>query len=102
MEIEFLRNLAIIWLSLFCIVGGIVPIVGLYFAIRGMSAATSGMPRLLGNAQSKTRSIRATTDRLSDRVAAPVLSTQQKVIQAGETVRALSTSVQSQDVQDKR
>lgn len=113
MEIEFWRNLAIIWLSLFCIVGLIVPIVGLYFAVRGMSAATTAMPRLLGNAQSTTRSIRSRTDRLSNSVAQPVLSAQQKVIQAGETVRALGVrdhnSVrelgvrsESQDVQDKR
>lgn len=100
MEIEFLRNLAIIWLSLFCIAGLVAPIIGLYFAIRGMSAATTHMPRLLGSAQSKTRSLRTNAARISDRVAAPMLTAQQKAIQTQQTLRALGTSAQRQNEQE--
>lgn len=89
MEIEILRNLSIIWLSIFCIAGLLVPIVGLYFAIRGMKIATSWLPKFMRTAQEKTNTVRGQADRISNRVAEPILSTQNRVIKAERTVRAL-------------
>lgn len=89
MEIETLRNLSIIWLSLFCVAGQLIPIVGLYFAIRGMNIATDKLPKLMGTVQSKTNMIRGQTDRISNRVAEPVLSIQNRLTQTEKTVRSL-------------
>ena len=37
MELAFWRNIAIVWLSLFCFVGLIIPLVIGYFAVRGLA-----------------------------------------------------------------
>lgn len=97
MEIEILRNLSIIWLSIFCIAGLLVPIVGLYFAIRGMNTATNKLPTLLQTVQSKTQMVRGQTDRLSNRVAEPVLAAQNRLTQTEQTLRSLSPTKSNQN-----
>ena len=92
MEIEILRNLSIIWLSLFCIAGLLLPIVGLYFAVRGLNIATDQLPKLMGTVKTKTGEVRGLTDRISNRVAEPILSVQNRATKTEQTIRSLSST----------
>ena len=72
MALEFWRDLAVIWLSLLCFIGAMIPLAIFYFAVRGMHAVTNHARPLLHKAQSYSRLAREQTDAMSARVARPV------------------------------
>lgn len=73
MSIGFWRDLSVIWLSLFCFIGLLIPIAILYFVVRGMQALHNKVQPLFPKAQRISQVVRAQTDRLSQQVAEPVI-----------------------------
>lgn len=72
MSLELWRDLAVIWLSLLCFIGSMIPLAIFYFAVRGMHAVNSRTRPLLYKAQSYSRMAREQTDAASERIARPV------------------------------
>ncbi len=69
----FWRDLSVIWLSLFCFIGLLIPIAVLYFAVRGMQALHHKVQPLFPKAQGISGMVRTQTSRMSQRVAEPVI-----------------------------
>ncbi len=90
MDISVGRDIALIWLSLFCAVGLLVPIGLLYFAIRGINFAQTKSVELLQMGQTQAKRIHHETERISDRAIQPVLSAQSRVAQAKATVKRIT------------
>ncbi len=73
MSIAFWRDLSVVWLSLFCFIALVIPIVILYFVVRGMNYVQGKVHMLFQKAQGISRLVRVQTDRISDKVAEPVI-----------------------------
>jgi len=76
--LAFWRDLSVVWLSLFCFVGLAVPLVILYFAVRGMNALHGKSYQLLRQAQRTSRKLPAQTEQLANRVSEPVIQLQKR------------------------
>jgi hypothetical protein len=75
MSIPFWRDISVIWLSLFCFVALVIPIVILYFAVRGMNILQAKVQPLFQKAQSISRAVRIRADSISEKIAEPVIQT---------------------------
>lgn len=73
MTIAFWRDVSVVWLSLFCFVGLAIPLVALYFAVRGLNAAHRKTISGLRQAQRYSRTVQEQSDVLSQRVSAPLI-----------------------------
>jgi hypothetical protein len=73
MDIAFWRNLAIVWLSLFCLIGLAVPLVVLYFAVRGLQRVPGKVRPLLHKAQGYSQAMHQQSETLSTRVSEPLV-----------------------------
>jgi hypothetical protein len=73
MSIAFWRDISVVWLSLFCFVALVIPIVILYFAVRGMNFVQVKVHMLFQKAQGISRMVRVRTESISEKVAAPVI-----------------------------
>ncbi len=73
MSIEFWRNLAVVWLALFCFIGLVIPLTVAFFAVKGMHVAVAKTPGLLHQAQDGTRQARLKVDGASRTVAEQVV-----------------------------
>lgn len=73
MDIALGRNLAIIWLSLFCLIGLAVPLVVLFFAVRGLNRVPGKVRSLLQKARGYSRTLHQQSEILSTRVSEPLL-----------------------------
>jgi len=69
----FWRDLSIIWLSLFCFVGLVIPIVVLYFITRGLNTVQTKTVALLHTAQGLSRTLRMRTEGVSEQVGEPII-----------------------------
>lgn len=76
--LAFWRDLSVVWLSLFCFIGLALPLVILYFAVRGMNALHERSYHLLRQAQRTTGKIPAQTEQLANRVNEPVIQLQKR------------------------
>lgn len=90
MDFSFERDIALVWLSLFCMLGLLVPIVGLYFAVRAMNVAQKKSVQLLKESHVRVQQARQQTERLSDRTAQPILRAQSQIAQAKTTLKKLA------------
>ena len=90
MDIAFGRDLAIIWLSLFCLVGLCIPIVGLFFAVRGMNGLQKRSKQWLQEGHTKVISARQQTEELSDKVVQPIIQAQSRVTQAKTSIMRIT------------
>jgi len=73
MSLAFWRDISVIWFSLFCFIALVIPIVILYFAVRGMNILQAKVLPLLHKAQEISGLMRTQTDRMSQRVVEPVI-----------------------------
>lgn len=89
MGVEFWRDLAVVWLSLLCLVMLILPVVVLYFAVRGMGAVNAAAPRFLHKAQSYTQMAKVQTNQMSEKVAQPIVRAQSRASKMSTTIRSL-------------
>lgn len=89
MGLEFWRNLAVVWLSLLCLVTLIIPVVVLYFAVRGMGYLNAATPKLLQKGQGYTQMAKVQSDQISEKVARPIVQAQTKASRIEATIRSL-------------
>jgi hypothetical protein len=89
MGLEFWRDLAVVWLSVLCLTTLIIPIVVLYFAVRGMGYVNDATPHLLHKAQGYTQMAKTQANQMSEKVAQPIVQAQTKASRAGVTIRSL-------------
>lgn len=91
MDVHFWRDLAVIWLSLFCFIGLIVPIVALYFVVRGVNAAHGGTQYLLHKGQTLTSRVRGQVVTVTQRVDEEAIRAQSQMKRAETVIRKLTT-----------
>lgn len=89
MELAFWRDLSVIWLSLFCFIGLAIPLVVLYFAVRGMNALHDSTYRLLLRAQSISHRVPAQTEQVAARVSEPVIQLQRQTTRVETFLKSL-------------
>lgn len=75
MDLEFWRDVAVVWLALLCFIGMVLPLGLAFFAVKGMHAAVARVPGWLHQAQDVSHSVRGQTERVADRIAAPIIAT---------------------------
>lgn len=68
MDLHFWRDLSVIWLSLFCFIGLLIPIAALYFVVRGVNMLHGGVQRLTQRGQMVSSQVRGQVTQASARV----------------------------------
>ncbi|MEZ4729854.1 MAG: hypothetical protein R3E79_22205 [Caldilineaceae bacterium] len=89
MELAFWRDLSVIWLSLFCFLGLLIPIAALYFLVRGVNALHGGVQRLVQRGQGVSGSVRRQVTQVSARVDEQAVRVQGRIKQTETIVRKL-------------
>ena len=79
MTLHFWRDLSIIWLSPLCFIGLAIPLVALYFMVRGMNWVHGKTSLLLQRAQGYSQLARQQTERIADNVSSRVVHIQGRV-----------------------
>ena len=72
-DLGFWRDLAVIWLALFCFIGLLVPVAIAVFAVKGMHIVIDRTPRYLQMAPDVSRQTRTHVHHAADIVATPVV-----------------------------
>jgi hypothetical protein len=85
-KLDFWANISTIWLVSGMFLMGIVPLVALYFAVRGMAIVNRTLPRYLKLTKYYTGIVRDQTHNVSQKVAEPLVRSY------GESVRAETTA----------
>lgn len=94
MEVPFWRDLAVVWLSLFCFIGLLLPMALFYFAVRGMNSLHGLTQRTLWRGQSLSGGVRRQVTSVSAQVDEQAVRLQGRVKQAEETLRRLAPGKQ--------
>ena len=68
MEVTFWRDVAVVWLALFCFIGLLIPLVVLYFSVRGVNALHDLLYRLTQQGQRLSGQARRQVTQVSARV----------------------------------
>ncbi len=91
MDVTFWRDLAVIWLSLFCLIGLVVPVVALYFIVRGVNSVHGGTQRLLVKGQTLTKQARGQVLKGTTRVDEEAIRVQSRLKRTETIIRNLVT-----------
>lgn len=91
----FWRDLSVIWLSLFCFVGMAIPLVILYFAIRGMNALHLKSYNLLRRVQAVSSKVPKQTEKLATQVSEPVIQLQKRAKRVASFLHSLRNELRS-------
>ncbi|MCX6044236.1 MAG: hypothetical protein NT075_03935 [Chloroflexi bacterium] len=89
MSIALWRDISVVWLSLFCFVALVIPIVILYFAVRGMNFVQVKVHQLFQKAQGISRMVRVQTEGISEKVADPVIQVHGRFAQTRTWLQSL-------------
>jgi hypothetical protein len=87
--LAFWRDLSVVWLSLFCFVGMALPLVILYYAVRGMNALHGKTYQLLRRTQIISHRVPQQAERLAGQVSEPVIQLQKRVKRAETFIQSL-------------
>ncbi len=87
-NLTFWTDISVIWLSLLCFMGLMIPLGISFFAIRGMNVVLGKTPGLFQKVQSYSSLVRSHTESASERIAGPV-------VRAGAETAHIETTVQS-------
>jgi len=68
MEVTFWRDVAVVWLALFCFIGLLIPLALLYFTVRGVNALHHLLYRLTQQGQGLSAQTRRQVTQVSARV----------------------------------
>lgn len=90
MGLDFWRDVSVVWLSLLCFVGLLIPLVATYYAIRGMHAALGKSRSAFGAAQSYSSAVRRRTEFYSRKIAGPVVEAEREAAKAQTVIRTLA------------
>jgi hypothetical protein len=93
--LDFWANISVVWLSLLCFVGMLIPLVAAFFAIRGMHIAIGKSRTAMGTAQKYSSVIRNRTESVSQRIAEPVVQTGSHAAKVDKVIRSLTDDVRS-------
>lgn len=99
MTLEFWRDVSVVWLSLFCLIGLAIPLALAAFAVKGMHALVARTPAVLGKARSFSSQARHLTETGSTRVTTPVIKAQRAATRFATTIARLRgrPAVQQED-----
>ena len=89
MGLSFWAAVSVIWLSLLVFIMGIVPLVLLYFAVRGMMIVNRRLPRYFKVGQYYSGLVRDQTYKYSAKLADPVVRTYGEANRVQTVVRTL-------------
>ena len=89
MNLDFWTNLSIVWLSLWVFLMGLVPLVILYFLVRGMMIVNRTLPRYLKLGQYYTGIVRDQTQKVGQKVVEPIVRAYGETARADAVVRGL-------------
>lgn len=95
MDLSFWTAVSIIWLSLLAFIMGIVPMVLLYFAVRGMTIVNRRLPRYFKLGQYYSGLMRDQTYKYSAKLADPMVRTYGEANRVQTVVRALQPRSES-------
>jgi hypothetical protein len=90
MDIAFWRDVSLVWLSLLCFIGLVIPLAVVYFAVRGMNAAHTRLAPLLRRAQGYSQAMRNQSEALSYKVAEPVIQANLRITKVQTLLQTLS------------
>jgi hypothetical protein len=96
MNLDFWRNVSIIWLALQLFIILVIPLAITYFAVRGMSFVLKKTPPVFHKAQEISGKVRATTDSAAERAVEPVIEANKKVTAAEVALRRLLRDTRSE------
>ncbi len=91
MDVTFWRDLAVIWLSLFCLIGLVVPVAALYFIVRGVNTVHGGTQRLLYKGQTLSKQARGQVLKGTTRVDEEAIRVQSHLKRTETIIRKLVT-----------
>lgn len=89
MALHFWRDLSVIWLSLFCLLGLLLPIAALYFVVRGVNALHGMVQRLMQRGQTVSSQVRGQVTQVSTQVNNQGIRMQSQLKRAETVVRTL-------------
>lgn len=87
MNLALWRDISIVWLSLFCFIGLLIPIALLYFVVRGMNAAQVRILPLFRQAQGYSQRARQQSETLTNRVAEPIIQVNKRAAKMRTVLR---------------
>ena len=90
MGLEFWANISTVWLGLLFFVGGLIPLVAAFYAIRGMHMALGKSRSVMQTAQTYSGLMRKKADAISEKVAEPLIEAEAKAAQIETTIRNLA------------
>ncbi len=89
MSLATWRDISVIWLSLFCFIGLVIPLGVGYFAIKGMSFVLGKVHPIAQTAQTYSHQIRIVSQSTGERVALPVIEIKRRYTTFESVFRAL-------------
>jgi hypothetical protein len=89
MDVTFWRDLAVVWLALFCFIGLLIPIALFYFAVRGINALHGLVYQLTKQGQGVSGQARRQVTQVSARVDEQAVRLQGRFRRGEEVVRRL-------------
>lgn len=92
MNLEFWTDVSIVFLAIETSILLIIPLVVLYFAVRGLNFLHIRLPRVLFRAQDISKEMRIRTEAMSERVVDPMVKADRESTRATTTVTALFSS----------
>jgi hypothetical protein len=87
MNLALWRDISIVWLSLFCFIGLVIPLVVLYFMVRGISVVPAKLLPLLRRAQGYSRAMRQQSESLSNKIGDPVIQVKKRATRLRTALR---------------
>jgi hypothetical protein len=102
LSLSLWRDISVVWLSLLCFIGLIIPLAVAYFSVRGMDAALRYTGAALDKAQQLSSQVRMQTGKASHRIIEPVIKVNRQAAKWQEATRVIAPSSRpSSNVQEK-
>lgn len=92
MTLETTRNISIIWLSLFCFIALVPPLVILYFAVRGLNWVTDHARPLFRRARQGSETAQEYVERYSTIAANPLIRIKGRALRWQRTISGMMPS----------
>lgn len=89
MDLAFWRDVSIVFLAIQTFILLIIPLVLLYFAVRGLNFVHIRLPRYLFRAQDISKMVRSRTETVSERIADPLVRAESERTRAATTLTTL-------------
>ena len=93
MNLATWRDVAIVFLAIQAFILMLVPLVAVYFMVRGINIAGGALPGYMKRAQSFTSIVRLRTGQTSDQIAKPILKMRNRGARIETIVRSFSSEV---------